>query len=74
MLIIPKSDITKIGIFIGLIGAFILAKNYFPLSIERMSLEGRMQFGGNSFIMKNKIIAKYNAWVGFSLVAIATIM
>lgn len=74
MLIVPSSDIMKIGILIGLFGAFVLAKNYFPISVEKVSLEGRLQFGGNSFEMKDKIIAKYNAWVGFFLVALSVII
>lgn len=74
MLAVPTSDIMKIGILIGVLGAFILAKNYFPVSVEKVSLEGRLQFGGSSFEMKNRIIAKYNAWVGFSLVALSAII
>ena len=74
MLTVPTSDIMKIGIVIGLLGAFVLAKNYFPISVEKVSLEGRIQFGGSSFEMKNKIIAKYNAWIGFSLVALSAVI
>jgi len=64
MLKIPPNDIMIIGLLISLIGGFILAKNYLPLNMEKVELEGRMQFGGNSFDMKSKIITKYNAWVG----------
>lgn len=71
MLMIPTSDIYKVCIVITLIGAFILAKNYFPISIQKASLEGRLQFGGSSFEMKDKIIAKYNAWIGFGLMLLA---
>jgi len=74
MLIIPTSDIYKVCIVITLIGAFILAKNYFPISIQKTSLEGRLQFDGNSFEMKDKIIAKYNAWVGFGLMILGAII
>ena len=74
MLIVPASDIMKIGILIGLLGAFVLAKNYFPLSVEQVALEGRLQFGGSSFEMKDKIITKYNAWVGFGLVVLSVII
>lgn len=74
MLPVPTSDIMKIGILVGVLGAFILAKNYFPVSVEKVSLEGRLQFGGSSFEMKNKIITKYSAWVGFSLVIVSAII
>lgn len=74
MLLIPTSDLTRVGVLIGLLGAFILAKNYFPVSVEKVSLEGRVQFGGNSFEMKDKIIAKYNAWIGFGLVLLSVIV
>lgn len=74
MLPVPTSDIMKIGILIAVLGAFVLAKNYFPISTEKASLEGRLQFGGNSFEIKNKIIAKYNAWVGFTLIVLSAII
>ena len=74
MLFIPTSDIAKIGILIGVLGAFILAKNYFPISAEKVLLEGGLQLGGSSFEMKSKIITKYNAWVGFGLIAVSAII
>lgn len=74
MLLVPVSDISKVAIVLGLLGTFILAKNYLPVSMDKVLSEGRVQFGGNSFEMKDKIIQKYNAWVGFSLVILSVII
>jgi|GEM_PF-2846189 len=74
MLPVPVSDITKIAIVLGLLGAFILAKNYLPTSIDKVVLEGRLQFGGSSFEMRDKIVQKHNAWVGFILVIFSVIL
>ena len=73
MLKIPPNDILIIGLSITVLGGFIFAFNYFGIDVERASLEGRLQFGGSSFDMKNKIIAKYHAIIGFSLIAIGFI-
>lgn len=74
MLVLPVSDISKIAIVLGLLGTFILAKNYLPIKMEDVVSEGRIQLGGNSFDMKDKIIAKYTAWVGFLLVILSVII
>jgi len=74
MLKIPPNDILIIGLAITVIGGLILSINYFGFDVNKMSLEGRMQLGGNSFDMKNKIIAKYHAVVGFTLIVIGFIL
>ncbi len=74
MLPVPVSDISKVAIILGLLGAFILAKNYLPVKMDDVLVLGRLQLGGNSFDMKDKIIQKYNAWVGFSLMILSALI
>ena len=47
--------------------------NYFGITVKQARLEGRVQFGGNSFDIRDKIISKYTAWMGFSLFALGSI-
>ena len=74
MVRIPPNDILTIGLCIGLIGGFILSKNYFKMTASHVILEGRLQLGGNSFDMKNRIIDRYHALIGFPLFATSIII